>query len=196
ADMPNPFPEHFNWEIVSFRLYVLWDAQGNGTRFRWGGEYAHYFGQSGYQLLRSIDTVPIFGYRFKTVVYRNILGNIRFQLLQYRGHLSGRENIPWDEQYRNPVDRSGRGPRYHIGGPRSNGGCTNKRLQPIFYLGIGCGGMHHALFISGHIKRKIGILVQRLPDSRHVPMPKNPQTPRKKPILHPVPFHILVFQVF
>src|SRR5690606_11226845 len=71
-----------------------------------------------------------------------------------------------------------------------------KRLQPVFYLGKSGGGMYHALFVPGHIKRKVRILVQCLPDSCHVSVSKNSQTARKKPILYPIPFHILIFQVF
>jgi hypothetical protein len=54
--------------------------------------------------------------------------------------------------------------------------------------------MHHGLFVAREGMQKIGMLLRRMSHASDVALAKDPETPRKERVNHPVPFHELVFQ--
>lgn len=54
--------------------------------------------------------------------------------------------------------------------------------------------MHHNLLVSTEVVEKIGILLQGLADSRHVPVAKNSEAAPKESALDSIPPDALVIQ--
>jgi hypothetical protein len=54
--------------------------------------------------------------------------------------------------------------------------------------------MHHGLFVAEKVIRHFRVLLESLPDARHIPVTENSKTTLQKSKLHSVPFDILVFE--
>jgi hypothetical protein len=67
-------------------------------------------------------------------------------------------------------------------------------LQAIFDPGISGGSVHLSLFVAGLVVTEAGVLLKRLSDAAHIPVPKNTKYSREKGLFYSVAFHVLLLE--
>jgi len=115
-------------------------------------------------------------------------------LLEDWRHVAPRKNVSGQKQYWQPVDGGGGRSRHHIGRTRSYRCGASQAAQAIAGFGKGCRRMHHSLLVAKQIVGQPGILLERLAHTGNVAMSEDSQTAFEQPMLHPIPFRILVLE--
>ena len=106
-------------------------------------------------MFRTRDAIEITANRLKTVICRNRAVAEILDLLQDGLGCARGKHIARNEQHRQVVDVSKGGGRDHVGCPRPDRGCYRHGALAIACLGIGYGGMGHALLVMTTPHREI-----------------------------------------
>ena len=171
------------WPIIGFCLNILTERQCDRTTLHRISQYGHRTRQGGQKLFRAGDPVKITTDRFKAVIGRNRTIAKIFYLLQNRVWCAIGKHITGHKKNRQTVHmrqcRSG----YHVGRPRPDRGRHRHRTFAIGCLGIGNGGMRHALLVmTAPCRKLIANTVQGLAKPRDIAMPENGPAPAKEGI--------------
>ncbi len=181
--------------VPSFGLHILRQRQGYGAGFRRVCEHAHGMDRRRHQLLRAVDTVPVFAHRAEGIVGADAQVVELLDLLQHRVRLAAGVHITGQQQQRDPVGRGGRRRGEHIrrAGAYRGGACVDLATQML--LGETDGGMGHALLVTALMHHQVAaVLLQRLAQAQHITVAENREHTGDKLALHAVDFDVLVIQ--
>ena len=179
--------------VVGLGLHVLGEGEGDRARGRGIGQHAHGLGQSGQELLRPVDAVPVAGDGTEAVVDAQVHAVRRLELLQHGRGQAAREDVAGQEEHGQAVDGGGGGSRDHVGGARAHGRRAGEGAQPAPRLGEGDRGVHHGLLVLGLVVGQLlpTQLVQGLAQPRHVPVAEDAEYAVDEAVLHAVALDVL-----
>ncbi len=181
--------------VVGFSLHILRQRQGNGARIGRIGQYAHGIERSAHQLLGTVDTVPVFAHRLERIVGADAQVVKLLDLLQHRIGLATGIDITRQQQQRNAVGR-GR----CSGGDHVRRAWTDRRAARVDFatqvlFGKTDSGMAHALLVTSLMDHQVAaVLLQRLPNPKHVAMPENGEDASDEFALYAIDFDVLVIE--
>ena len=188
-------PEKVGRIIIGLPFHILRQRNTAGSCLRRIRKHPHCADQRRHNLLRPRDPVPIFTYRFKSIVCRHRKAAAYLQLLQDRIRLSGSEGIRREYKQRDIIDRSRGTGRHHIRSPRPHGGRTRDDPLSVALFGECDCRMAHALLISSlHHAQGTGIGIQRFPQSHRNSMSENSKKAFHKFCFFLIHQHILLIQ--
>ena len=180
---PGALLEQLVGEVPRLRLDVLRQAQGHRAGLRGDVSTRNAAGSAVTSWLGPVDAVPVARHRPECVVDAHVLALRPLQLLEHGRHPPGAEQVPGQQQHRQPVDRGGRGTRDHVRGARPDGAGAGERAQPsaaAWRMPPRCGPSPARCApgdSAGH--RAVGgrLRLERLAQPATLPCPKMPNTP-------------------
>ena len=194
ANQPHALAEQLFRIVEGLGLHILGQRQRNRAAIGGRSEHPHHLRQCRDQLLGPIDAVPVPRHRLEAIVDADILRARRLHLLQDRRNVAARENVAGQQQHRQPVHRCQRRAGNHVGraGPDRRG--AGKGAHPVAGLGKRRRQVHARLFVAHQDVFEIGVLLQRLPNARHVSVTEDAQHSSEECMLLPVPLDVLILQ--
>ena len=192
--MPHPLLEHVSRIVPGFGLHILRQRQSDRAGLRRRREHAHGFDDGAGQLIRTVDPIPIAGYRLERVIHGNVLAVLGLELLQHRGYIPARENITGKQQHRDAIDGGRRRPGDHVGGAGPDRRSAGERAQTVPRLGKRSSNVNRGLLITAKVIAEVRILLQGLPHPGDIAVAKNSPGPRKERVFTAIPFHVLVLE--
>ena len=181
--------------VIRFSLYVLRETNADRSAVRGIGQDAHGIDHRTHQLLRPLDSVPVFHHRLKGIIGGGRKRRALLQLLQHRIRLSGRIGVRWKKKEGDLVHGRRRRRNHHIGSAGSDRRGAGDDFSPVALFGIGDGTVAHSLLIPAlHHLDTARIRVQRLSQSERDSMPEDGKKSFYKLGLFPVHADILLIQ--
>ena len=197
VDVPHALLQEMIGIVERFGLHVLRHGDTDRTGVGGTGQHTHRVDAGGHQLFGTLDAIPVFAHRAERIVGGGGNGVELLDLLQHRVGLTARERIAGQHKQRNAVRRGGTAGGDHVERTRADGRGAGDDLAAMLLLGIGDGGVRHALLIvSLIVGQVVTALFERLADTDHTAVTEDTENTFDELGFHAVKADILVVEEF
>jgi hypothetical protein len=180
-NLPCPLEEELLRVVERLGLDVLGEGERDGAGLGGAGEDAHRRKRGGNHLLGPREPVEVPRDGPEAVVHRHVAGPRNFELLEDGIGTMSREDVSWEEQHRQPVDRRERGAGDHVRRPGADRARAHHGAETVRHPRVSGGDVHHSLLVPGLVVgQEIAVLEQRLRDP-DVPVAEDAEASAEEP---------------